>query len=220
MKNNIYQTLLKGRVHLGHHQSMTHPLMQNYVYGRRKGREIFDLRQTLFHLKLSQKLIAEVLQEGGIVLFHIESQAFSQLLQGRIPQHPLLAVHHGNWVGGLLTNWEELQNYPLSLKGEKWNQLPAPKKKTVTRKFAAFFHLLKGKKEGDQLIPRPSLLVSFKVRGNEAVLREAQKMKIPTIGILDSDANPEAVTYGIPANDDDLKALYLYSQIFLSPFEK
>lgn len=219
MKNNIYKTLLKGRVHLGHHQSMTHPLMQKYIYGRRKGREIFDLRQTLFHLKLSQKLIEEVTQEGGIVLFHIESQAFSQLIRNFVPSHPLLAIHYGSWVGGLLTNWEELQNYPRSLKGEKWDQLPSTKKKTVARKFATFFHLLEEHKGKEIPLPRPSLLVTLKVRGNEEVLQEAQKMKIPTIGILDSDANPEAVTYGVPANDDDLKALYLYSQIFLSPFK-
>lgn len=220
MNTEIYKTLLQARAHLGHHRSMTHPLMKKYIFGRRKGREIFDLRQTLFHLKIAQELIEEVARKGGLVLFHIESQAFSQVIEGFIPTHPLLAVHHGSWVGGLLTNWEELQTYPLSLKGEKWEKLPSAKKKSVKRKFATFFHLLENRVNGNESLPLPSLLVTLKVRGNEEILGEARKMKIPSIGILDSDANPEAVTYGIPANDENLKALYLYSQIFMSPFQK
>ena len=143
---NMHHTLIQARVHLGHHKSLTHPLMKKYIYGRRREKEIIDLRHTLFGLQLAVEVIEEVLRNGGSVLFHVESEGLLQLMDKLTPDHPQLLIQKGSWMGGLLTNWDQLQSYARSVQGSAWDQLPPAKQKRVRKKFAPFLKLKKEQK--------------------------------------------------------------------------
>lgn len=202
-------------MHFGHQTQRWNPKMAPYLFGQRAGVHIIDLEQTVGYLHEAAKQAEAVCAEGGLVLFVGTKRQGKDALTEAATQANMPYVTE-RWLGGMLTNWntisERLEHF-RKLASEKesgdWERLP---KKEIARKqdqLDKLTALLAGVKEMREL-PR-AVFVNDVVREDLAV-REAKKLGLPVIGVVDSNADPTGIEYPIPANDDAVKAIAIVAQ--------
>ena len=208
--------LLEAGVHFGHHTRRWNPRMAPYIYGARNGIHIIDLRQTVPLLYQALQHVRDVTANGGRILFVGTKRAASEIVAegaGRCGQY---YVNH-RWLGGMLTNWKTislsirtLRNMEESLAGEA---LGLTKKEllNLTRRRNKLERALGGIKE---MGGRPDTLVVIDTNKEDISVREARKLGIPVIGIIDSNSDPRQVDIPVPGNDDAMRAIQLYMDLF------
>ncbi len=211
--------IIKAGVHLGHQE--LHPKIKAYLSGNRKNRKILDLKQTFKFLYYSKILVDEVYKKGGTILFVCTRPGISQIIQGILPKNNRILFINHKWVGGTLTNWDEIIKQTFDMKIN--NKLPFLKKSKAKRfgnlfnPFLTLFSVPEEKQNKENLentlkIQAPSLVVLFHGSDQIIPLREAKKTHTPVISIVDSDANPEDIFYPIPGNDDSIRSQYLQAR--------
>lgn len=189
IKNITVSKLLASGAHLGHSTTLYKPLNQPFVYGKYKGLSIIDLKQTLIHLKTASKIIEGVAEKGGLILFVGSRPGLKRTLEIAASRVNGCFVYK-KWVPGSLTN---------SLVVSKFS----------TRKEIDVFGKPTGRvlsPEEQRKIMKPDLMIVLNPVENSIPLVEAERLNVPTIGIIDSNADPTVVTYPIPANDDSNRA--------------
>lgn len=179
------ELLLASQAHLGHATSLWNPLNARYIFGIRDGIHIISLDATAAHLRRAAKVVQAVAEQAGLILFvgtrkgHERTVAKAASLSG--------ACHlFDKWIPGSLTNG------PQILKNRRTKVVDQQDRKLIG--FEEQLH--------DRAPLRPDLVVCLNPIENYVLLRECATYMIPTIGIIDTNANPTWVTYAIPANDD------------------
>ena len=192
--------LFDARIHLGHRKSRWNPKMAPYIYGVREGTHIIDLNETVALLGKALRVLANVLRDGGNILF-VGNRRENALLAGALGKRyqERVAFINTKWVGGTLTNWETFDETKKRL---------SFKKKTKNKRISSY---LKGFPEG---FGQPDLIVLLNVNSNRLIIREANTLHIPTIGILDTNSDPAGITYPIAGNDDSARSHFFYCQAF------
>ena len=209
--------LLEAAVHFGHRTQKWNPKMKPYLYTVRNGVHIFDLEKTKESLEKAVDFVKRSSANNKRILFvSTKPQAAHLLAEAAQECHMPYVVH--KWMGGLLTNFSTIKQrirYLKNLKDQeksgefsKYTKKEASVlKKTIEKLEAA----LGGVQDMDSL---PDAVLIVDVVRDRIAVKEANKMKIPVIGITDSNADPDGVNYPIPANDDAVKSLtYLIQKL-------
>ena len=214
------EDLLESGVHFGHNVRRWNPKMKEYIYGVRNNIHIFDLRITLDLLNNALTKIHETVSKSGKILFVGTKKQCSDVVKE-------LAILNNNfyvnkrWLGGTLTNWKTISNSIKRLDEIELFLKDNEQSKNLSKK--ELLDISREKQKLDlniggirTLNGKPDLLVVFDVIKDKIAVKEATKLKIPVVGIVDSNANPENIDYIIPGNDDALRSINLYKNYFLA----
>ncbi len=206
--------LLEAGVHFGHQTKRWNPKMKEYIFGERNGIYIIDLQKTLKMFKDAARFVGEMAAQGKTVLFvGTKRQAQEAIAEeaGRCQQYYV----NQRWLGGLLTNHITIQRSIKRLKEldslANDSQYAGRSKKEITRLERERKHLqsnLAGIKEMPTL---PDVLFVIDSNKEEIAVREARKLGIPVVAVVDTNCDPDVVDYPIPGNDDALRAIRLFS---------
>lgn len=207
--------LLEAGVHFGHHTRRWNPKMRPFIFGVRNDVHIIDLQQTVPMLEAALKAVRDIAANGGRVLFvGTKRQAQDKIAEAatRCGQYYV----NQRWLGGMLTNWKTLAGSITRLREiEKIlaGEVSGYKKKELmmmTKERAKLVASIGGIKDmGGQ----PDALFIIDLTKEDIAVKEANKLGIPVIGIVDTNADPRGIDYPIPGNDDALRAIELYCDL-------
>jgi small subunit ribosomal protein S2 len=189
--------------------------MAPYIFGVRNGVHIIDLEQSLPLLNQALLTVRNVVAGGGRVLFVGTKRQASDKVAEAAKRCGQYYVNH-RWLGGMLTNWKTISNSIKRLRiveerlGESQTGLTKKELLNLTRERDKLERALGGIKEMGGL---PDLLFVIDTNKEQLAVNEAGNLNIPVIGVLDSNSNPEGVTFPVPGNDDALRAIGLYCDL-------
>lgn len=207
--------MLKAGVHFGHQTCHWNPKMASYIYGARNKIHIINLEKTVPLLNDALNFIGSTASKKGKILFVGTKDAAHELIKTEAERCHMPYVNH-RWLGGMLTNYKTIRQSIRRLKElesmfEKSNFGRLNKKEilNLTREKAKLERSLGGIKNMGGL---PDALFVIDVGHEKIAVREANRLGIPVIGIVDTNNSPEGVSYIIPGNDDSIRAIQLYTQ--------
>jgi small subunit ribosomal protein S2 len=206
--------LLEAGVHFGHQTKRWNPKMKEYIFGERNGIYIIDLQKTLKMFKEASKFVQDLAAEGKIVLFVGTKRQAQDAIAEEATKCGGFYINQ-RWLGGLLTNWVTVQKSVKRLKelddmatDGRYELLP---KKEVIKLERERKHLqanLAGIKNMTRL---PDAIFVIDSNKEQIAVREARKLGIPVVAVVDTNCDPTEVDYVIPGNDDALRAIRLFT---------
>jgi len=206
------KTLLENGVHFGHQTRKWNPKMAKYIFGARNGVHILDLNLTATKLHEAYLALKKIVTDGGKVLFVGTKAQVREVIQEEALRSGSFYVIN-RWLGGTLTNFKTIQKRIRRLNDLKtmeedgsYDNLPKKEVVALRKEKEKLLKNLEGIAEMRK-VPNAMVVVDPKLEHN-AIL-EAKKLNIPVFGLLDTNADPEEVNYGIPANDDAVKSVQL-----------
>jgi small subunit ribosomal protein S2 len=207
--------LLEAGVHFGHQTHRWNPKMQNFLFGTRNKIHIIDLSKTVPLLHQAVVVASDVVAQGGRILFVGTKRQASDAIADAAKRCAQYYVNH-RWLGGMLTNWKTITN---SIKRLRYlEDLVAGEGQGFTKK--ELLHLTRERDRLEQELGGikdmggvPDLLFIIDTNKEAIAIAEALKLKIPVIAVIDSNSNPDGVTYPIPGNDDAGRAITLYCDL-------
>lgn len=204
------EQLLEAGVHFGHKTSRWHPKMEQYIFGTRNDVHIFDLEKTLKKLEEAIVFMKSVLARGGLILF-IGTKPAAKSIVKEAAQALGAPYVSGRWLGGTLTNFKTinrrlqyLQNLEEEEKSGAWEKYVKKEKLQLRKKLAKLNEQLAGIRN---LIRLPDIIFVADVKVDNIAVREAKRVQIPIVAICDTNIDPSAIDYPIPANDDATPSL-------------
>lgn len=211
------EDLLANAVHFGHRTNKWNPRMKRYIYGAVDGVHVFNLEKTKEHLDQLLEYLKKVVAEGKTILFVSTKPQTSELI-------PRLAGHHESpyvtkkWFGGTLTNFDTMKErirYSKNLKEQKATGEFGKFTKQEQSKFEKEIEKLSAALGGIENMRRlPDVLFVVDGKRDLIAIKEAKILKIPVVGICDSNADPLLYDLFVPANDDAMKSLqYLLKSV-------
>lgn len=207
---SLVKQLLEAGVHYGHKASHWNPKMQPYIFGKRNGIHIIDVRETIKGLLLAKRFITRTVAGGKDVLFVGTKRQAAPALQAKATEVGMPYVIE-RWLGGTLTNFRTIRSRLKRLE-ELDNLIASPDWSHYSKKMAS--QLQRERKKIDRnlggirvLQNLPGALVVFDVKREVNALREAQKLGIPTVCMIDTDSDPDLADIPIPGNDDAMRAI-------------
>jgi small subunit ribosomal protein S2 len=206
--------LLEAGVHFGHQTKRWNPKMKEYIFGERNGIYIIDLQKTLKMFKEASKFVQDLANDGRIVLFVGTKRQAQDAIAEEAQRCGMFYINQ-RWLGGLLTNWVTVQKSVKRLKeldematDGRYELLP---KKEVIKLERERKHLqanLAGIKNMSRL---PDAIFVIDSNKEQIAVREARKLGIPVVAVVDTNCDPSEVDYVIPGNDDALRAIRLFT---------
>ena len=213
--NVTIEQLLEAGVHLGHKTLRWNPKMKKYIFGRRDTIHIIDLTQTVELLKEALEKVYEIISNRGKILFVSTKKQASENIASLAKDTDQYYVNH-RWLGGMLTNWGTISNSIKKL--EQFNKNLTAENRGFTKK-----ELLKMGTQRDKLQrslggikdmkKTPDLIFVIDTNYESLAIKEAIKLQIPIIAILDTNSDPENIDYPIPGNDDARRSIELYCNL-------
>ena len=213
--NVSIKQLLEAGVHLGHKTLRWNPRMKQFIYGEKNSIHIIDLTQTVVLIKNAMKEVHKCISSGGkLLIVSTKKQAAETVL--KLAKDTEQYYVNYRWLGGMLTNWQTIQNSIKRLK-----QL----EKDLSKEDIGFTkkEILKLEKEKEKLnrslggisnmnkIPEMIFVIDTNVES--LAIKEAIKLKIPIVAILDSNSDPTGINHPIPGNDDARRSIDLYCEL-------
>lgn len=208
--------MMKAGLHFGHRTSKWNPACKPYIYGVKNGIHIFDLEKTRTSLEAALELVASTVAANGVVLFLGTKKQVRDIIQQSATEVGMPYVIE-RWLGGTLTNFGEIHKLVKKLDALERDAADADYEKKYTKRERALFQeeidSLKRDVGGIRAMHKlPDLIYLAGVRDEKIAVKEAAAKKIKTVGIVDSNVNPNLVTRPIVANDDAVKSLELITQ--------
>ena len=212
------EQLLEAGVHFGHNIRRWNPKMEQYIFGVRNKIHIIDLRITLPLIDVALSKLHEFVSKSGKVLIVGTKKQCSKIVKELSLETQQYFVNK-RWLGGTLTNWKTISNSINKLEELEIILNDNNSKNNLSKK-----ELLNLSRERDKLISniggirtlagKPDILIVFDVVKDKLAVLEANKLGIPVIAIVDTNANPALVDYPIPGNDDAIRSINLYIELF------
>lgn len=205
--------LLQSGAHFGHKTSRWHPKMEQYIHSKRNGSHIIDLTKTVDGLEVALPFITKAVASGKQVLFvGTKRQIKDVVRQAAVDAGQPFVVER--WMGGMLTNSKTINQRIKRLKSLEERmasgELAARYNKLEVQRFQEEIDELNFKLGGiKDLHGAPGVVFVVDVTNEEIAIKEARKLGVPVVGIVDTNANPTWADYVIPANDDAIKAVQL-----------
>ncbi len=207
--------LLEAGVHLGHKTLRWNPKMKKYIFGEKNSIHIIDLTQTVDFIKNALVQVHKVVASGGKILVVSTKKQASEQISELAKQTNQYYVNY-RWLGGMLTNWNTIQNSIKRLK--KLDDQLSKENLGFTKK-----EILKFNKERDKLQrslggisemrKTPDLLFIIDTNIESLAVAEAKKLGIPIIAVLDTNSDPTGIDFPIPGNDDARRSINLYCDL-------
>ena len=209
------KNLLEAGVHLGHKTFRWNPQMSKYIFGSKNSIHIIDLVQTLEMINVALLEIHKCITSGGKILFVSTKKQAAGTIASLAKDTSQFYVNH-RWLGGMLTNWKTISN---SIKRYKKLSIDLKKENTgFTKKEILKMGLQRDKLERSlggiaDMIKIPDMIFIIDTNIEELAVKEALKLSIPIVAIVDTNSNPVGINYPIPGNDDARRAINLYCEL-------
>ena len=204
--------LLEAGVHFGHHTRRWNPRMAPFIFGVRNQVHILDLQQTVPMMDRALRAVRDVVAAGGRVLFVGTKKAAAEYVSEAAARCGQYYVNH-RWLGGMLTNWKTITGSIKRLKqmeeqlGGNIQGLTKKEVLMLTRERDKLNRALGGIKDMGGL---PDIIFVIDVVKEKLAIEEANKLGIPVVAVVDSNADPQGIAFPIPGNDDAIRAINLY----------
>lgn len=205
--------LLEAGAHFGHKTSRWHPKMAQYIHSKRNGSHIIDLTKTVSKLETALNFLENAAAEGKQVLI-VSTKRQAHDIAKKLAEDTNNPYVVERWLGGMMTNRNTIGGRIKHLKdleakmesgalANKYNKLEVQR---YQEEIDEMNHMYGGIKN---LAARPGAIFVFDITHDANAVREAKKLNVPVVAIVDSNADPSDITYPIPANDDAIKSLQL-----------
>ncbi|GAB4137913.1 MAG: 30S ribosomal protein S2 [Rhodothalassiaceae bacterium] len=207
--------LMEAGVHFGHQTHRWNPKMAPFIFGDRNGIHIIDLSQTVPYMQRALRQIRDVVAGGGRVLFVGTKRQAAPIIADAARRSGQYFVNH-RWLGGMLTNWKTISQSIKKLKSldEQLSGSTAgfTKKELLqlTRQRDKLELTLGGIRDMGGL---PDLIFVIDTNREDIAIDEANRLNIPVVAVLDSNSNPDGISFPIPGNDDATRAIKLYCDL-------
>ena len=210
MAKQLARELINAGVHFGHGVSRWNPKMAPFIFAKRGNIHVIDVKQTLKGVLIAKKLLAEIVSSGGDVVFVGTKRQAQKAVEASANRCGMHFVSE-RWLGGMLTNFRTIRSRLQRLEQleamEQDGRMDAESKKQASR-YKREMRKIRTNLDGVRKMTRlPAAIVAVDAKKEYLALREARKLGIPTVGILDTDSDPDTVDVAIPANDDSIRAV-------------
>jgi small subunit ribosomal protein S2 len=206
--------LLEAGVHFGHQTRRWNPKMKEYIFGERNGIHIIDLQKTLKMFREAARYVSEHAGQGKSVLFLGTKRQAQEAIAEEAQRCGMFYVNH-RWLGGTLTNWVTLQKSIKRLKLLKAmaedGRMAQFSKKEGARLDRELKHLQQNFSGVENMTTLPDTMFVIDPNAELIAVREARRMGIPVVAIVDTNCDPDLVDWVIPGNDDALRAIRLFT---------
>ena len=206
------KALIESCVHYGHRASLWNPKMRPYVYGRRKLILIIDVRETVRGILRARKFLKQVAAEGNLVLFVGTKRQASETIKTQADRCGMPYISE-RWLGGTLTNFETIRSRMRRLEeleniinGELLQTYSKKMQSSLMREYNKMYRNLNGLRKMDRY---PAAMVVVDPRKEKNAVREARKLGVVSIALIDTDSDPDEVDLPIPGNDDSIRSIDL-----------
>ena len=211
---NIKQ-LLEAGVHLGHKTLRWNPKMKKYIFGEKNSIHIIDLTLTVEFLKAALVEVHKTISSGGKILIVSTKKQASEQVSELAKETNQFFVNY-RWLGGMLTNWNTIQNSIKRLK--KLNDQLSKENIGFTKKEILKFGKEKEKLQRSlggisEMKKTPDLIFIIDTNIESLAVAEAKKLKIPIVAVLDTNSDPTGIDFPIPGNDDARRSINLYCDL-------
>jgi small subunit ribosomal protein S2 len=204
--------LLEAGVHFGHQTRRWNPRMRRFIYGEREGIHIIDLLQTEELVREATEFVREVAAKGGVILFvGTKKQARDSIEQWA--ERCEMPYVNRRWLGGLLTNFNTIRKRIQRLhelrelkEGGRLDLLPTKERMSMEAELRKLEYNLGGVADMQRL---PDAVIIIDLKTEEIALREAERLELPIIGLVDTNCDPSPVDYVVPGNDDAIRSCEL-----------
>jgi len=204
--------LLEAGVHFGHQTRRWNPKMNQYIYTERNGIHIIDLQQSVGMVDDAYRAIADVVAEGGSVLFVGTKKQAQEAIKAEAERCGMFYINE-RWLGGMLTNFKTIKSRIFRLKDiERMSEdgtfdvLPKKEVLALRKEWEKLEKNLGGIKE---MKKAPDVIFVVDPKKEKICIQEAHTLGIPLVGIADTNCDPEELDYVIPGNDDAIRAVKL-----------
>ncbi|MDD5449423.1 MAG: 30S ribosomal protein S2 [Candidatus Omnitrophica bacterium] len=211
--------LLEAGVHFGHQTKRWNPKMKTYIFGERNGVYIIDLQKTIECLTTACNFLRGIAETGGYILFVGTKKQAQQIIKEEAQRCGAFYVTE-RWLGGTITNFQTIRKSVHRLEEiEKMREdgtFDALKKKEVsqlTKEMGKLNKNLEGIRRMEHL---PKAIYIIDSNAEATAVREAQRLSIPSVGLLDTNCNPEKIDYVIPGNDDAIRSIRLITSLLVN----
>jgi len=205
--------LLEAGVHFGHQTKRWNPKMKEYIFGQRNGIYIIDLQRTIKIFKEALQFIKEVAESGKEVLM-VGTKKQAQDIIKEFSLKSESSYVNQRWLGGLLTNFEVIRGSVERLieldemkEDGRWDLLTKKEQSKMDKVYKKLYRNLGGIKN---MVDQPGVLFVVDSSKEEIAISEAQKLNIPIVAVVDTNGDPENISYPIPGNDDAVRAIELF----------
>jgi small subunit ribosomal protein S2 len=210
------RTLLEAGVHFGHQTRRWNPKMKPYIFTSRGDIYILDLKQTLLEMDKAYSFVKNISAKGGSLLFVGTKKQAQESIGSAAERCGMPFVNH-RWLGGMLTNLQtikerifRMQELETMIEDGRMDLLPKKEQQILKKELGKLQANLNGIRSMSAL---PSAVFIVDTKREEIAVREANKLGIPVIGMLDTNADPDEVEFGIPSNDDAIRSVDLMCQL-------
>ena len=209
------KNLLEAGVHLGHKTLRWNPRMSKFIFGSKNSIHIIDLVQTLERINTALPEIHKCISSGGRILFVSTKKQAAETIANIAKETSQFYVNH-RWLGGMLTNWKTISN---SIKRYKKLSQDLKQENTgFTKKEILKMGIQRDKLERSlggiaDMVKIPSMIFIIDTNIEDLAVKEALKLNIPIVAIVDTNSDPTGINYPIPGNDDARRAINLYCEL-------
>jgi small subunit ribosomal protein S2 len=208
----LVKELVEAGVHYGHRASRWNPKMRPYIYGKRNLIHIIDVRETVRGLLRARRYLNQVAAGGGLILFVGTKRQASDAISREAERCGMPFVSD-RWLGGTLTNFRTIRSRLARLEElerlrdtDEISQYSKKMQSALTREYRKMYRNLNGMRTMDRI---PECIVMVDPRKEHNAVREADKLGIVTVALIDTDGDPDDVDLPIPGNDDSIRSIEL-----------
>jgi small subunit ribosomal protein S2 len=208
--------MLDAGVHFGHQTQRWNPKMKNYVYTARGGIHIIDLQKTVVKANKAAEFVKDVAANGGKIIFvGTKKQAVEPIQEAAFRSGQFFVTKR--WLGGMMTNFETIKSSidrlkridQMKEKGE-FNYFSKKERAKIEKEYLKLSEYLNGIKDMKE---KPAAMFVVDLPKEHIAVAEAKTLKIPVIGIADTNSDPESIEFAIPGNDDAIRSIKLFSTL-------
>jgi small subunit ribosomal protein S2 len=204
--------LLEAGVHFGHQAKRWNPKMRPFIFAERNGIHVLDLQQTVDALTTAQNFIADTVARGGIILFVGTKKQAQETVREAAERCGMVYINH-RWLGGLLTNFVTIRSrlrYMQELEGRQasgdLDLLPKTEQMRLTTELEKLRQNLGGIKSLRRL---PDAMFVIDPKREAIAIKEASRLGIPIVAMVDTNCDPDPIDYVVPSNDDAIRSIRL-----------
>ena len=210
------QTLLDAGCHYGHQTRRWNPKMKSYIFGERNGIYILDLKQTMIGADRAYTFLKETAAKGGTVLFVGTKKQAQEAIATQAERCGMPYINQ-RWLGGMLTNFvtirtriNRMEELEAMVEDGRMSLLPKKEQAVLGKELAKLQANLGGARTMTSL---PQAIFVVDTKREEIGVREANRLHIPVVGLLDTNSDPDVIDYGVPANDDAIRSVSLMCEL-------
>ena len=210
------KNLLESGVHFGHQTKRWDPRMKRFIFAERNGIHIIDLQKTIASIKEAYEVVRKTVLDGKPILFVGTKKQAQAAVEREAKRCGMFYVNH-RWLGGMLTNFSTIKKSILRLKKIDKMEIDGTFE-SLTKKEVSILRKERIKLERNlggikEMKDLPGAVFIIDTRKEAIAVAEAQRVGVPIIAIVDTNCNPDGITYPIPGNDDAIRAITLFTQI-------